>query len=115
MKTTTIITAKIKPDIYKLILTGKKIFEVRSEKFGNAHYIRYVSSETGELLGVHDIQGFDAFRVWNFVTELELAKIAAVPLPTLRELFGGTDYTAYIALTGCRYDSIDRAIELEEQ
>ncbi|MCI1212083.1 MAG: hypothetical protein LKF93_09625 [Bifidobacterium tibiigranuli] len=47
MKTTTIITAKIRPDIYDMVLRGQKRFEVRSESFCDAHFIRYVDPEDG--------------------------------------------------------------------
>ncbi|KAE8130231.1 MULTISPECIES: hypothetical protein [Bifidobacterium] len=47
MKTTTIITAKIKPYIYDMIVHGQKQFEVRNESFCDAAFIRYVEPESG--------------------------------------------------------------------
>lgn len=55
MKTTTIVTAKIQPDMWKLITEGVKRFELRTESFQNAGFIRYVSSEDGTPLSFHHI------------------------------------------------------------
>lgn len=53
MKTTTIITAKIEPDIYKMIDEGRKNYEVRDESFQNADVIRYVDNTNGKVLGMY--------------------------------------------------------------
>lgn len=61
MKTTTIITAKIKPDIFRLIEQGRKRYEVRDESFHQADAIRYVDAETGKVLGVYRLGPEDDF------------------------------------------------------
>jgi hypothetical protein len=55
MRWTTIVTAKIRPEIYDRIENGKKNWEIRDEPFGNAKAIRYIDSETGKLLGYCEI------------------------------------------------------------
>lgn len=55
MKTTIIITAKIRPDIYDMVRRGKKRFEVRNRSFHDADYIRYISSTTGRELGIYQL------------------------------------------------------------
>ena len=61
MKTMTIITAKIKPSIYKLIEQGRKLYEIRDEGFHQADAIRYVDAETGKVLGVYWLGPEDDF------------------------------------------------------
>ncbi|MCI1673159.1 MAG: hypothetical protein LKI34_02920 [Bifidobacterium tibiigranuli] len=46
MRTTTVITVKIEPYIYDMILRGQKRFEVCSESFHGADFICYVNPET---------------------------------------------------------------------
>ena len=55
MRLTRIITAKIKPRIYELIVAGVKRFEVRDESFHHADYIRFLSADSGDLLGVYEL------------------------------------------------------------
>jgi hypothetical protein len=55
MRTVTIITTKIQPDIYDMVLRGQKRFEVRNESFHDADYIRYISSTTGRELGIYQL------------------------------------------------------------
>lgn len=57
MRSTTIITAKIRPNYYSLIVSGFKRFEVRSESFGQADAIRYIDSVDGTFLGIRRILG----------------------------------------------------------
>lgn len=61
MRAMTIITAKIKPNIYKLIEQGRKRYEIRDEGFHQADAIRYVDAETGKVLGVYQLGPDDDF------------------------------------------------------
>jgi hypothetical protein len=55
MRLTRIITAKIQPEIYTRIVRENKQFEVRTESFHHADYIRYVGSNAGVLFGVYEL------------------------------------------------------------
>ncbi|TCD54122.1 hypothetical protein EJ419_05580 [Alloscardovia theropitheci] len=55
MRLTVVISAKIQDKFYAEIQSGRKRFEVRSEDFQDAAYIRYISSLTGRQLGVWSI------------------------------------------------------------
>lgn len=84
MKITTIITAKIQPDIWKLIIEGKKRFELRTESFQNADFIRYVSSEDGTPLSLHRIGRETTIPADN---RDMLAALAGVDAAKVDELF----------------------------
>ena len=84
MKITTIITSKIQPDIWKLIIEGKKRFELRTESFQNAGFIRYVSSEDGTPLSFHRIGRETTIPASN---RDMLAALAGVDAAKVDELF----------------------------
>lgn len=112
MRTTRIVTAKIEPDIYKLILDGSKTHEVRDEPF-DADIIRYVSSEDGSLLGVH--------RLWNEErvprlkhTEHALCELAGITYDKFIDLFHAGPERArnlYVADIGRRHDTVDELLK----
>lgn len=84
MKTTTIITAKIDSDIYKMIDEGQKLYEVRGESFQNANIIRYVDDINGEVLGMYVIGPEDVF---DRTHDQFIKKISGVNDRTFRDLF----------------------------
>jgi hypothetical protein len=82
MKFTKIVTAKIYPDIFKRIETGRKLFEVRLEDFQNADFIRYVSSEDGATLGI--------YRLGHVKSEIgghDYSLLAHISNTTIREAY----------------------------
>lgn len=101
MKLTSIITAKIEPEIYKKILTWTKRFEVRDESFQNADFIRYVNanSENGaeEVFGIYRIKG-EIFLPSNARSIAQ--EISAVDEETFDRLFPTEDYVFYVAELG---------------
>jgi hypothetical protein len=109
MKTTTIITAKIHPNIYELIRTGEKRYEVRDESFRQAHFIRYIDSRTGKQLGVFAIGMETAYGRGDDETLKLLAKVND---DTFDELFPPKAVVLYAApIRSRRFASIDQAIE----
>lgn len=97
MKTTTIITAKIKPDIYRLIKQGRKRYEVRDESFHRADAIRYVDAETGKVLGVYRLGPEDDF---DRTHDPLIQSMAGVDDSTFRRLFPKTEERFGILIKG---------------
>ncbi|MFD0705611.1 hypothetical protein ACFQY8_07635 [Alloscardovia venturai] len=98
MKITTVISAKIRDDIYQSIRNGKKQFEVRTEPFGSAGVIRYVSASTGKQLGFWQIKESLSVPISDRST---IQKYAAVPREIVDELFPMTSGTCvYVARLG---------------
>lgn len=94
MKATTIITAKIKPDIYRLIEQGRKHYEIRSEGFHQACAIRYVNAETGEVLGVYWLGPEGEF---DRTHDPSIQSMAGVDDDTFHRLFPRTEDCLYVA------------------
>lgn len=55
MRKTTIITAKMREEYYRLVLKGQKRCEVRDESLEGVQAIRYVSADDGHELGIYRI------------------------------------------------------------
>jgi hypothetical protein len=104
MKHIRIVAAKIRPEIFQLITTGQKRFEVRNEDFEEATVIQYLSTdESHETLGFYEINR--ASEIETVDREL-LSLIASVPESIIRELsLGGLRHT-YVANIGNRIDNI---------
>ncbi len=110
MKFMKIVTAKIRPDIFTLIESGRKRFEVRSDDFNDASIIRYVSSETGKTLGYYEINGRQS-GIYTTSVPL-LALIAGVSEEEIADL-GLLDsrIIVHIAEIGDRIDDIGEWLE----
>ncbi|MFT8640107.1 MAG: hypothetical protein ABF758_09085 [Bifidobacterium sp.] len=105
-----IVKAKIRPEIFELIESGRKRFEVRSDDFEDASIIHYVSSETGETLGYYEIDEHQA-EIHGGNADL-LATVASVSPDTILEC-GLIDapWRAYVAEIGYRIDDIGEWME----
>ncbi|MEK0226342.1 hypothetical protein [Bifidobacterium mongoliense] len=57
MRTTVVISARLRDEYAELIRTGKKHYEIRTEPFGEAQAIRFVSAHDGSELGIYRIKG----------------------------------------------------------
>jgi hypothetical protein len=114
MRMTRIITAKIQPDIFKLIESGVKRFEVRSEDFNNASIIRYRSSETGETLGYYEINEYQS-EIHAGSADL-LALIASVSADVIDDC-GLLDVpnSVYVTEIGYRIDDLEAWMEGQKQ
>lgn len=53
MRKTTIITAKMRDEYFRLIVEGKKHCEVRDESLEDVQAIRYISATDGHELGIY--------------------------------------------------------------
>ncbi|MCI1637459.1 MAG: hypothetical protein LKI30_05080 [Bifidobacterium crudilactis] len=104
MKHIRIVAAKIRPEIFQLITTGQKRFEVRNEDFEQATVIQYISTdESHETLGFYEINRASEIKTAD--REL-LSFIASVPKSIIRDLsLGGLRHT-YVANIGDRIDNI---------
>jgi hypothetical protein len=87
MRTVTIITAKIQPDIYDMIVRGQKRFEVRNESFHNADYIRYIDATTGHELGIYQLGTEMCFDGHDAAARAFCCACAAISPKTFNELF----------------------------
>jgi hypothetical protein len=96
MRTTTIITAKIRPDIYELIRAGEKQFEVRTESFQKADYIRYTALD-GTTLGIHPI--YSTSSIIDPSTGI-IARIASISPHDAHNLKLTSENRLFIALIG---------------
>lgn len=88
MRAMTIITAKIRPNIYKLIEQGRKRYEIRDEGFHQADAIRYVDAETGKVLGVYWLGPEDDF---DRTHDPLMQSLSGVDDRTFRRLFPKTE------------------------
>lgn len=113
MKSITIATAKIKPEIYQLIENGEKHYEARSESFENADVIRYVSSKTGRQLGCWTLAGSEfVFNSADKANEGVIAELARISDYDVQNMFGGMN--VYVRRIGDRiYDDMDIVVERE--
>jgi hypothetical protein len=117
MKTTTIITAKIKPGIYQMIESGEKTLEVRDDKYQGADAIRYVSSVDGRYLGTYRIDDTTSLPMDRQI-DREIARSAAcVSKDTFDNLFTTDNFPPEcpieVALIGERIDDYQQLFEEE--
>lgn len=87
MITTTIITANIQPDIYGLIVCGRKRFEVRDESFHAADYIQYIDATTGRELGIYQLGPEKCFDGQDPADRSFCQACAAISPKTFNDLF----------------------------
>ena len=114
MKATTIITAKIRPDIYQLIKQGNKQYEVRDESFQGAETIRYIRADDSKLLGIYRLGPEDAL---DRTHDNLLQALAGVSLEMFDGLFPRTETkfcitcngvkTLYVAHIGKHLESVE--------
>ena len=107
MKHIRIVAAKIRPEIFQLITTGQKRFEVRNEDFEQATVIQYISTdESHQTLGFYEIDGGQS-EIHTYDRDL-IARIASVSSPTIADLGLGLGKfgSIYIAKIGNRIDNI---------
>jgi hypothetical protein len=129
MKPVTVITAKIRPDIYDMIVRGRKRFEVRSESFRDADFIRYVDPESGLEFPNPEFQAARAsiYRLGpehdfdrscdDFVQSLAALSAAEFhelfPLPLLSIMDTGRMSTLYAAPIGERISTLPQIFQEE--
>ena len=110
MKFVKIVKAKIRPEIFTLIASGRKRFEVRSDDFEDASVIHYVSAETGETLGYYEIDGRQSelnttsIPLLSLIAGISEEEIADLGLPNHLSI-------VYIAEIGDRIDDIGEWLE----
>lgn len=110
MKFVKIVKAKIRPDIFDLIESGRKRFEVRSDDFDDASVIHYVSAETGETLGYYEIHARQSALHTTSIPLLAL--IAGVSEKDIADLgLPNPLNIVYIAEIGDRIDDIGEWLE----
>lgn len=88
MRTTIIITAKIRDEFMELIRERRKKYEIREEPFNGAQAIRYVSSRDGRELGVYRI--VDTFEIPRSQKD-SVIEISAIGTQQFRSLFPDHD------------------------
>lgn len=118
MKTTTIITAKIYPEIYQRIVSGQKRYEVRAEPFDGANVIHYVDTGTGKTLGYwtlgvqHWFSRADDSFVFTLagVSEKEFYKL--FPITSL--LFTHAPQDLYVAPIGYEIYTLSEAVKVAD-
>lgn len=84
MRTTVVISAKLRDEYAELIRTGKKHYEIRTEPFGKAQAIRFVSACDGSELGIYRIK--TAYPK-NRTDERQLIDMAAIGDKAFHKLF----------------------------
>jgi hypothetical protein len=118
MRLTSIITAKIKPGIYRKIESGEKTLEVRDDDYGFAEAIRYVSSIDGHYMGTYRIDGFTSLPAATPIEREIARKAACVSREEFTELFP-VEMTSGampldVALIGERIDDYQQLFQEEE-
>ena len=84
VRTTVVISAKLRDEYAELIRTGKKHYEIRTEPFGKAQAIRFVSACDGSELGIYRIK--TAYPK-NRTDERQLIDMAAIGDKAFHNLF----------------------------
>lgn len=79
-----VISAKLRDEYAELIRTGKKHYEIRTEPFGKAQAIRFVSACDGSELGIYRIK--TAYPK-NRTDERQLIDMAAIGDKAFHKLF----------------------------
>jgi hypothetical protein len=118
MRLTRIITAKVKPGIYRLIESGEKTLEVRDDSYQGADAIRYVNCVNGRYLGTYRIDAVSSLPM-DCQIDREIAMNAArVGRQEFDRLFPAENFPpghpVEVALIGERIDDYQRLFEQEE-
>ena len=88
MRRLTIVTAKMRRRFFRMILDGRKPFEVRDESLDGVQAIRYVDAENGEELGTYRLgHVLDMERTCDG----ELMQLAGIGPTDFYELFPPTE------------------------
>lgn len=103
MKQLNIIRAKIEPDIYRLVESGVKQYEVRAGSFGHAEVVAYVASDDERFLGAYEIGNEVSFLDTGPSSREFVQPLSGVCMDDLDRLIPpGQNVVLHVAHIGCR-------------
>ena len=77
MTKSTVATLKIRPEIFELIRSGLKHYEVRAASLDGVNVICYLDSESGDFLGSYSVGGVEQVGRDHDVQTIERSGVSA--------------------------------------